>query len=278
MFIDTHVHLNSKELGMHLDEVISDAFANNVKKMIVVGYDLETSKKAIELAHQFDWCYAAVGFHPTEIKNYSDKEYLELDKMACDDRVIAIGEIGYDFHWDTTTKEEQYNAFIRQIDIAKKHNLPVIIHSRDAHQITFDTLKNQHIEQIGGILHSYSGSVEMAKEYIKLNMNFGISGPVTYKNGKNMKDVVENTDIKYLVSETDSPYLTPHPYRGKENGPKYIPLIVEEMAKIKNISINEMADAIEKMLTEYLGGICNEKNIQYISIFTFINYFGGLYS
>lgn len=246
MFIDTHVHLNSKELGMHLDEVISDAFANNVKKMIVVGYDLETSKKAIELAHQFDWCYAAVGFHPTEIKNYSDKEYLELDKMACDDRVIAVGEIGYDFHWDTTTKEEQYNALIRQIDIAKKHNLPVIIHSRDAHQITFDTLKNQHIEEIGGILHSYSGSVEMAKEYIKLNMNFGISGPVTYRNGKNMKDVVENTDIKYLVSETDSPYLTPHPYRGKENGPKYIPLIVEEMAKIKNISINEMADAIEK--------------------------------
>ena len=123
--------------------------------------------------------------------------------MACDDRVIAVGEIGYDFHWDTTTKEEQYNAFIRQIDIAKKHNLPVIIHSRDAHQITFDTLKNQHIEQIGGILHSYSGSVEMAKEYIKLNMNFGISGPVTYRNGKNMKDVVENTDIKSTTRQSN---------------------------------------------------------------------------
>ena len=178
MFIDTHVHLNSKELGMHLDEVISDAFANNVKKMIVVGYDLETSKKAIELAHQFDWCYAAVGFHPTEIKNYSDKEYLELDKMACDDRVIAIGEIGYDFHWDTTTKEEQYNAFIRQIDIAKKHNLKVI----------YDAAHVFGVEVNGRGIGSY-GDISMFSFHATKVFNTIEGGALVYNNPELKKQI-----------------------------------------------------------------------------------------
>ncbi len=253
MFIDTHVHLNSPELSAHLEEVLQDALRNKVTKMIVVGYDLETSKKAVVLAHNYDFVYAAVGFHPTEIKNYTDKEYQELELLAADPKVVAIGEIGYDFHWDTTTKEEQKKAFVRQIRLAKKLKLPIIIHSRDAHQITYDTLVIEEAKEVGGILHSYSGSVEMAKEYIKMNFNFGISGPVTYKNGKNMKDVVASIDVKYLVSETDSPYLSPHPYRGMENGPKNIPLIVKTMADIKNISIEEMAQNILNNVKRILG-------------------------
>lgn len=253
MYIDTHVHLNNKDIEAHLEEVITDAFKNGVTKMIVVGYDLETSKKAVELANKYEWCFASVGFHPTEIKNYGDSEYLELEKLARDKKVLAIGEIGYDFHWDTTTKEEQEVAFIRQIELAKKLNLPLIIHSRDAHQITFDTLKNNNASIVGGIMHSYSGSSELAKEYIKLNFSFGISGPVTFKNGKSMKEVVENIDIKYLVSETDSPYLTPHPYRGTENGPKYIPLIVEEISKIKGISKEDVAKNIMKNVKRIFG-------------------------
>lgn len=244
MFIDTHVHLNNKDLEVHLEEVIHDALKNGVSKMVVVGYDVKTSLKAIELAHRYEWCYAIVGYHPTEIKGYSDKEYDLLEEMAQDEKVIAIGEIGYDFHWDTTTKEEQEDAFIRQINIAKKYHLPVSIHSRDAHQITFDTLKECGAYEIGGIMHSYSGSVEMAKEYIKMNFCFGISGPVTFKNGKNMQNVVKEIDAKYFVSETDSPYLTPDPFRGTENGPKYIPLIVKKMAEIKNITVEEMANII----------------------------------
>ena len=253
MFIDTHVHLNSKQLESHLEEVIQDAFLKQVTTMIVVGYDLETSQKAILLAHQYDWCYAAVGFHPTEIKDYTDDEYQILEEMLQDEKVVALGEVGYDLHWDTTTVEEQEGAFVRQIELAKKYHLPLMIHSRDAHQITFDTLKKHHAEEIGGIMHSYSGSVELAKEYIKMNFSFGISGPVTFKNGKNMKEVVEQIDIQYLVSETDSPYLTPHPYRGTENGPQYIPLIVEEMAKIKQISVEEMALAIRNNVNRIVG-------------------------
>ena len=224
-----------------------------MKRMIVVGYDLETSIKAVELASKIDGCYAAVGFHPTEIKNYTDEEYEKLEILAQNKKVLAIGEVGYDFHWDTTTKEEQKEAFIRQIELAKKLNLPLIIHSRDAHQITYETLKNTNAKIVGGIMHSYSGSVEMAKEYIKLNFSFGISGPVTFKNGKNMKDVVKEINLQYLVSETDSPYLTPHPFRGKENGPKYIPLIVEEMAKIKGIDSSEMAKNILNNVKRIFG-------------------------
>lgn len=258
MYIDTHVHLNNKDIEAHIEEVIEDAFKNDVTKMIVVGYDLQTSIKAVELANRYDWCYASVGFHPTEIKYYSDKEYEYLEELAKNEKVVAIGEIGYDFHWDTTTKEEQMDAFVRQIEIAKRLNLPLIIHSRDAHQITFDTLKENNASIVGGIMHSYSGSSELAKEYIKLNFSFGISGPVTFKNGKSMKEVVNDIDIKYLVSETDSPYLTPHPYRGTENGPKYIPLIVEEMARIKGITKEEMANNIMINVNRILGGKISE--------------------
>lgn len=253
MFIDTHVHLNNQDIYNHLEEVLSEARQNNVNYFIVVGYDLETSILAVKLANKIKGCFAAVGFHPTEIKNYTDKEYTALENLLNDKKVIAIGEVGFDFHWDTTTKEEQMTAFIRQIELAKKYKLPLIIHSRDAHQLTYDVLKKYNAKEVGGIMHSYSGSSELAKEYIKLNFSFGISGPVTFKNGKSMKEVVNDIDVKYLVSETDSPYLTPHPYRGTENGPKYIPLIVKEMANIKGISIEEMALNIKENVKRIFG-------------------------
>lgn len=253
MFIDTHVHLNNKDLYNKIDEVILEAQNNGVNKMFVVGYDLESSKLAITIAEQYDFCYAIIGFHPTEIKYYNDEEYKWLEENLTHPKVVAIGECGYDFHWDTTTEEEQTAAFIRQIELAKKYNIPLSIHSRDAIQLTYETLKNNGAAQVGGVLHSYSGSKEMAKEFIKLNFMLGISGPVTFKNGKVMKEVVEHTNLEYLISETDSPYLTPHPYRGHENGPKYIPLIVEEIANIKGIHIKEVEEQIEKNVLKLFG-------------------------
>ena len=246
MLIDTHVHLNNRDLYEKIDLVINEAKNVGVEKFFIVGYDLETSKLAIKIAKEYDNCFAIIGFHPTEIKNYTDIEYNWLDENASDSSVVAIGEIGYDFHWDVTTKEEQQVAFIRQIEIAKKHNLPISIHSRDAIELTYQTLKENKASDVGGVMHSYSGSKEMAEKFIKLNFYLGISGPVTFKNGRVMKEVVESIDLKYLISETDSPYLTPHPYRGKENGPKYIPLIVEEISNIKNIS----KDIVEKQIEE----------------------------
>ena len=235
MFIDTHVHLNNKDLYGKIDSVLNEAIDAGVNKFFVVGYDFETSKLAIDIAKKYNNCFAIIGYHPTEIKEYNDFHYNWLEENAKQECVVAIGEIGYDFHWDTTTKEEQTFAFVRQIEIAKKVNKPISIHSRDAIDLTLKTLVETNAKVVGGVMHSYSGSKEMAKLFIKENFYLGISGPVTFKNGRVMKEVVEEIDLKYLVSETDSPYLTPHPYRGKENSPKYIPIIVEEIAKIKTI-------------------------------------------
>ena len=252
MLIDTHVHLNDEKLYETINDTIEEAVKNGVTKMIVVGYDLESSKRAIAIAHQYPECYAAIGFHPTEIKNYDQKEYQWLEDHCVDDRVVAIGECGFDFHWDTTTKEEQLIAFVKQIEIAKKYQLPLIIHSRDAIQLTYDTLK-QHATMIGGVMHSYSGSVEMAKSFIKLHFYLGISGPVTFKNGKSMKEICEKIPREWLLSETDSPYLTPHPYRGTINSPKYIPLILEEMAKLQQVDFMTMVDTIQKNVNRLFG-------------------------
>ncbi len=244
MFIDTHSHLNSPALYQKLEEVIKEAKTNNVELLIVPGYDLETSKIALKLAEKYDFIYAAIGFHPTEIKEYTDKEYKWLEENISHNKVVAIGEIGFDFHWDTTTKEEQLIAFKKQVEIAKKANKPLIIHSRDAIQLTYDMLKETNASIIGGVMHSYSGSLEMAPLFIKENFYLGVGGPVTFKNAKEIKKVVELIDLQYLLSETDSPYLTPHPYRGQENGPKYIPLIVEEMSNIKQMDIEEVKKAL----------------------------------
>lgn len=244
MFIDTHSHLNSPTLYKKLEETLIESKNNNVSLFIVPGYDLETSKIALKLAEKYEFIYAAIGFHPTEIKEYTDIEYQWLEENVTNNKVVAIGEIGFDFHWDTTTKEEQLMAFKKQVEIAKKANKPLIIHSRDAIQLTYDMLKETNASIIGGVMHSYSGSLEMAPLFIKENFYLGIGGPVTFKNAKEIKKVVEHIDLKYLLSETDSPYLTPHPYRGTENSPKYIPLIVSEIANIKGIELEEVEEVL----------------------------------
>jgi len=253
MLIDTHVHLNHQDLYAKLDEVINEAIKENVKKFIIVGYDIETSKRALEIASKYDNCYCALGFHPTEIKGYTENEYSWLDKASQSKKVVAIGEIGFDLHWDTTSLEEQKEAFLKQIEIAWRNNLPIIIHSRDAMQITYDIIKENKQIIKKGVMHSFSGTKEMAKEFVKLGFYLGISGPVTFKNGRCMKEVVREIDISHLVTETDSPYLTPHPYRGTENSPKYIPLIINEIASIKNMKQEEVEAEIEKNVFDLFG-------------------------
>lgn len=254
MFVDTHVHLNDETLYEKITEVLNKAQTAGVSKFFVVGYDKKTSILAINIAKKYNNCFAIIGYHPTEVKDLKEEDYLWLEANATkENKVIAIGECGYDFHWDKTTKDEQYNAFVKQIQIAKKLNLPLSIHSRDAIQITLDTLKEQHAETVGGVMHSFAGTKEMAREYIKLNFIFGISGPVTFKNGRTMREVVETVDIKYLISETDSPYLSPEPYRGKENGPHNIPIIVSKIAELKNLTIEETSKKINENVFRIFG-------------------------
>lgn len=243
MLVDTHCHLNSHQLYKKYQEVKKAAEENNVKLFIVPGFDLETSKLAIKLAEEFGNVYAAIGFHPTEIKNYGEYEYNWLEKNITHPKVVALGEIGFDFHWDTTTEAEQMESFLKQIAIAKKHNLPLIIHSRDAMQLTYDTIK-KHCDGMNGVMHSFSGSYEMAKKFVKIGFYIGLGGPVTFTNAKDPKIVCENIELECLLTETDSPYLSPHPLRGKENEPKNVVLVAEKICDIKNITMSKLEEQV----------------------------------
>lgn len=240
MFIDTHCHLNSEQLINQIDEIMNECQKQNVGLIIVPSYTYETAIKALEIAEKYEHVYALIGYHPTEIKDYAEKEYRWLEEHMNHPKVIGVGEIGLDYHWDTTTKEEQRESFIKQIEIAKKYHKPIIIHSRDAMFDTLSILKETNAEQVGGIMHSYAGSAEMAADFINLNFYISLGGPVTFLNAKTPKEVAEKVDIKYLLTETDSPYLAPHPFRGTVNKPMNVCLVARKIAEIKQISVEEL--------------------------------------
>lgn len=242
MIIDTHMHIFDERYE-NQEETIKFALENNVKKMIVVGFDKESSLKALELSKKYDFIYLSVGLHPSEVKKEEDKELIWLKDILNNEKVISIGEIGLDYYWDKTFKEEQKHYFKKQIELAKEYNLPIIVHCRDAVQDCFDILKDSNVK---GVMHCYSGSLEMAKEFIKRGYYLGIGGVVTFKNAVEIKRVVEEIDINFLLSETDSPYLTPVPFRGKLNQPAYTKYVVEEIAKIKNLPMEKVEETLEE--------------------------------
>lgn len=241
MIIDTHMHIFDNRYQGIVDEVIAEAKANNVQLMIAVGYDYESSLKAIALADKYDCIYASVGLHPSEVLKEKDKTLQWVEKLLQAKKVVAIGEIGLDYYWDKSFKEEQKEIFIKQILIAKAHNLPVIVHNRDATQDCFKILQENLTP---GVMHCYSSSAEMAREFTKLGYYLGIGGVVTFKNSKEIKEVVKEIDLKYLLSETDSPYLAPMPYRGKINRPAYTKYVVEEIAKLKEQEITDIENQL----------------------------------
>lgn len=252
MYFDTHVHLNSDRYE-NVEKIINDALDNGVSKMLVVGYDLQTSFKAVEIASKFEFVYAAVGIHPSEVKNAKLSDFEALESLLTNKKVVAVGEIGLDYHWDKDNKEYQKRFFVEQLKLAKKYNLPIVIHSRDAAQDTYEVLKENKKYYKKGIMHCYSYSLEMAYKFIELNFKLAFGGSLTFLNSKENKEVVKNVEVKDLVIETDAPYLAPHPYRGKVNEPKYIFLVVEEMAKLKKMEKEEMARITYKNACELLG-------------------------
>lgn len=251
MLFDTHVHLNDSSYSDY-KKIIDDALKENVTKMVVIGYDLESSKKAIEIAKEYPFIYASIGIHPSESLLDYESDLVELEKLICD-KVVSIGEIGLDYHYENIDKERQKDLFIRQLSLAKKYDLPIVIHSRDACKDTYDILKEYKECYKKGIMHCYSYSKEMAKEFIKLNFIFGIGGVVTYKNAKELKEVVKELDLKYIVLETDAPYLAPTPNRGKQNEPQYIKYVASEIANIKEISKEELEDITYKNGCDFFG-------------------------
>ncbi len=237
MFIDTHCHIFS-EYYDDIDKVISECRDNDIDKIIINGCNIKSNIEVMELANKYDIVYAAIGFHPTELDDFKEEYFRFLEENINNSKVVAIGEIGLDYHYDNTDKEKQIMVFRRQLDIANKYNKPIIVHSRDSIQDTYNILKQYKVK---GSIHCFSGSVEMAREFIKLGYKLGIGGIITYKNAKTIKEVVRDIDLSYILLETDSPYLTPSPYRGESNSPKYIPLIAEAIADIKDVSIVDIS-------------------------------------
>ena len=245
MIFDTHCHLNDEKLLPRVDEVIKDAKEAGITRFLCVGWDKESSLTAIKLAEQYEEVYAAIGFHPENIFDVQDGDFDELAQYINHPKVVAVGEIGLDFYWhkDPLEREIQKEWFIKQILFANEHQKPIVVHARDANQETINILK-EYKPQFGGVMHCYSGSVEMLKDVQKLDLYIGLDGPVTFKNAKTPKEVAEEVDINMLVVETDSPYLTPHPLRGTINEPKNLVLVVDEIASLKNMSKKHLLDVL----------------------------------
>jgi TatD DNase family protein len=231
--------LNSHKFKENVDEVIKRAYDNDVKIIVVVGFDKPTNEKAIEIAEQYDHIYATVGFHPTDAKDIKDADFILLREQLAHKKVVGIGECGLDFYWDKEHIDKQITVFQKQIELSLELDLPLIIPMRDASEATYNVLAEYN--KLKGIMHCYSGSAEMAPLFIDLGLHISMGGPVTFKNGHKPKKVVEAVDLKHLLIETDSPYLSPHPFRGKTNEPARVKLVAEEIAKVKNISYQEVA-------------------------------------
>ena len=237
MYIDTHCHITGNDYSdiPFLIEKIRDS---GVSKIIVNGTDMESNKEVLELVRKYDIVYGAIGFHPTELDKFSDDDLLWLDEHIDDEKIVALGEVGLDYHYDNIDKEKEIDVFRKQLDIAKKHNKPVIVHTRDAIKDTYDILSEYKLK---GSIHCFSGSLEMAREFIKLGYLIGVGGVVTFKNAKNIINVIENIDLEYILLETDAPYLTPEPFRKYKNDSSYIPVIAKKIADIKNVNEEDVA-------------------------------------
>ncbi|USK59913.1 TatD family hydrolase [Peribacillus asahii] len=241
MLFDTHVHLNAEQFEEDLTEVITRAQEAGVSNMIVVGFDRPTITKAMELVETYDFLYAAVGWHPVDAIDMTDADLEWIESLAAHPKVVAIGEMGLDYYWDKSPKEIQMEVFRKQIRLARRVKLPIIIHNREATADIITILREEEASLIGGIMHCFSGSVETAKECLEMNFYISLGGPVTFKNAKKPKEVAAEVPLDRLLIETDCPYLAPHPFRGKRNEPAYVKLVAEQIASIKQVSVEEVA-------------------------------------
>ena len=240
MIIDSHVHLNDEELFPRIEEIIERAKSNGVKAFICIGYDRESSELAIDIANMYSEVYAAIGIHPSEAKHYKNSDIEWLEENINNEKVVAIGEIGLDYYWDKSHEVRQKELFIKQIEMANKINLPIIVHMRDATNDTFEIIKDNKRHDLQGVMHCYSGPTEYVEKFINLNMYISLAGPVTFKNARVPKEVAKIIPLNRLLVETDAPYLAPMPHRGKINESKNLKYIVKELANTKGISVEKV--------------------------------------
>lgn len=234
MLIDTHCHLSNDDYD-NLDLIIK----NMNGYMIASGTNQKTNEEVLKLVNKYDNVFGTLGIHPEEIDYLKESDYLFIENNITNPKIVGIGEIGLDYYFNNTNKEKQKQVFIRQLEIAKKYNKPIVVHSRESIQDTYDLLKKYNLK---GTIHCFSSSLEMANEFIKLGYKIGIGGVVTFKNGKKIQDIVKNISLKNILLETDSPYLTPEPYRGKKNEPKNVYYTALKVAELCNKNVEEVID------------------------------------
>ncbi len=243
MIFETHAHYDDEKFDQDRVELLSNLLKeNNIGKVVNIGASFRGCKDSLELATQYEDVYAALGIHPEVLEDMTDENLDWIKENASNPKVVAIGEIGLDYYW---VKEEEQRAkqrmwFNKQLDLAKELNLPVVIHSRDAAEDTFNTIVGYNTQENKGIVHCYSYSKELALEYVKMGWYIGVGGVVTFKNGRKLVETVEAIPLESIVLETDCPYMAPEPYRGQRNSSLYLKYIAEKIAQIKNISVSEV--------------------------------------
>lgn len=247
-YIDIHAHLNDlKYESNEIDEVINKAEESNVVAIINAGWDLQSSKTAKALSNTHKSLFFCCGIHPENVEGYNEKSISEVEKLADDKKCVAIGEIGLDYHYEGFDKDRQKKIFIEQLELAHSLNLPVVIHSRDCPSDMTELIKqNKNLLKDGVLLHCFSESAEIAREMMKFDVFFSFGGAVTFKNAKNIYTLKDVIPVEKILSETDCPYMTPHPHRGERNEPKYIPLIVTKLAEIYSVEEEKLAGTIIK--------------------------------
>ncbi|MGX7164052.1 TatD family hydrolase [Enterococcus massiliensis] len=242
MIFDSHTHLNAEQFNEDIPETIQRAKELGVSEMAVVGFDTPTIEKSLTLSKKYPFIYSIIGWHPTEAGSYSKEIEEDLQQKLSLPKVVALGEIGLDYHWMEDPKEVQDKVFRRQIAIAKEMNLPISIHMREAIEDTYQILKEEDVRDIGGIMHSYSGDAEWAKRFLELGMHLSFSGVVTFKKATDVQEAAQIVPLDKLLVETDAPYLAPVPYRGKRNEPGYTRYVVEKIAELRGVPFEELAN------------------------------------
>ncbi len=237
---DTHAHYDDEAFAEDRGELLADLPKQGIKRIVNVGASLASCKKTIELMEQYDYIYGAIGVHPSETGELNEESFAWLRQQCQHEKCVAVGEIGLDYYWKEPDPQIQKKWFVRQLDLARELSLPVIIHSRDAAKDTVDILTEQRAGEIGGVIHCYSYTKEMAKTFMNMGFYFGIGGVVTFKNSKKLKEAVEYIPMDCIVIETDCPYLAPEPNRGKRNSSLNLPYVIEMLAQLKGIPEDEV--------------------------------------
>ena len=234
MIFDTHAHYDDEAFDEDREELLSSLKEHGIEAVTNIGASLKSSRATLELAARYPFVYGAIGVHPNEVDELDEEGIAWLKESSSKPGVVAIGEIGLDYYWDEPDRKIQQKWFVRQLELAKEVDLPVVIHSRDAAKDTLDIMKSMRHGELSGVIHCFSYTKEMAREYLNMGFYLGIGGVVTFKNAKKLKEVVEYMPLEQLVLETDCPYLAPVPNRGKRNSSLNLPYVVEEIAALKN--------------------------------------------